>query len=276
MAATVDRADIGRTWDVFRQPGEVLEVRVPKAGKYKTISGYFDNQTDFVKWVGDAGAAEENSRQFTGYYFTINPTRADLLARACNRLKLYAETTTSDADIIALHWLPIDLDAKRPAGISSTDGEHEAAIIKARAIRSWLIERGWPAGAFVLADSGNGSHLDVKIDLSNLPENVALVKACLEALDYLFSDESTEVDTTSQNPARIWKIYGTMARKGDSTAERPHRLAQAPGSARDAGDGHQSTARSIGGHAARAGTRGAAKDLCRRPGIRSCRILPSS
>ena len=87
-------------------------------------------------------------------------------------------------------------------------------------------EQGWPAGAFVLGDSGNGAHLDVKIDLPNLPESVTLVKDCLEAWDFLFSDETIEVDTTSQNPARIWKIYGTMARKGDSTAERPHRLAR--------------------------------------------------
>jgi hypothetical protein len=139
----------------------------------------------------------------------------------------YAETTTSDADILALRWLPVDLDAKRPAGISSTDGEHEAAITKAREIRRWLIEeQHWPAGAFVLADSGNGSHLNVKIDLPNLPENVTVIRSCLETLDFLFSDEVVQVDTTSQNPARIWKLYGTTARKGDSTAERPHRLAR--------------------------------------------------
>lgn len=224
MAATVDRTDILRLWDVFHQPGEVLEVRVPKAGKYKTISGYFDNPTDFVKWVG--GAAEDSTRQFPGYYFTVNPPRPDLLARACNRLKLYAETTTTDADITALHWLPIDLDAKRPAGISSTDVEHEAAIIKAREIRCWLIEQGWPASAFVLADSGNGSHLDVKIDLPNVPECVNLVKDCLTALDSKFSDDIVHVDTTTFNPSRIMKLYGTMARKGDSTPDRPHRLAK--------------------------------------------------
>jgi hypothetical protein len=28
------------------------------------------------------------------------------------------------------------------------------------------------------------------------------------------------------NPARIWKLYGTIARKGDSLPDRPHRLAR--------------------------------------------------
>ncbi len=224
MAATTnfDREDILRTWNTFRQPGEVLELRIPKAGRYKTISGYFDDG----KKLADAviGLADE---PFVGIYFTINPVKPDLLARASNRYVKYAETTTSDADITALHWLPVDLDAKRPAGISSTDAEHEAAISKASEIRRWLIEeQRWSAGAFVLADSGNGGHLNVKIDLPNLPENVALVKDCLEALDFLFSDETIQVDITSQNPARIWKLYGTMARKGDNTADRPHRLAK--------------------------------------------------
>jgi hypothetical protein len=222
MAVNFDREEILRTWNTFRQSGEVLELRIPKAGKHKTISGYFNDAGKLADAV--IGLADE---PFAGIYFTVNPVKADLLARASNRYVKYADTTTSDADIIALHWLPVDLDAKRPAGISSTDGEHEAALQNAREIRSRLIEeQGWPAGAFVLGDSGNGAHLNVKIDLPNLPENVALVKDCLEALDFLFSDDRIEVDTTSQNPARIWKLYGTKARKGDNTTDRPHRLSR--------------------------------------------------
>jgi len=222
MTANFDRTDILRTWQTFRQSGDVLELRIPKTGRYKTISGYFDDPAKLSDAV--IGLADE---KFAGIYFTINPVRQELLARASNRYVKYAETTTSDADITALHWLPVDLDAKRPAGISATNEEHEAAISKAREIRRWLIEeQHWPAGAFVLADSGNGSHLNVKIDLSNLPENVTLVRSCLDVLDFLFTDDKIAVDATSQNPARIWKLYGTMARKGDSTAERPHRLSR--------------------------------------------------
>ena len=222
MAANFDREEILRTWGTFRQPCEVLELRIPKAGRYKTISGYFDD----AEKLADAmvGQADE---PFAGVYFTINPVKTDLLARASNRYVKYAETTTTDKDIIALHWLPIDLDAKRPAGISSTDKEHDAAISKSREIRSWLIEeQGWPAGAFILADSGNGSHLAIRIDLPNEPGNVGLIKGCLNALDYKFSDDVVHVDVTTFNPARIWKLYGTLARKGDSTSGRPHRLSK--------------------------------------------------
>jgi hypothetical protein len=96
---------------------------------------------------------------------------------------------------------------------------------KARDIREWLISEGWPANAFILADSGNGGHLAVKVDLPNDTTARDLVKACLDALSSTFSDGAVKVDTTTYNAARIWKIYGTMARKGSSTTDRPHRLA---------------------------------------------------
>ena len=38
--------------------------------------------------------------------------------------------------------------------------------------------------------------------------------------------DRVDLDTTVHNPARIWKLYGTPACKGDSTAERPHRMAR--------------------------------------------------
>lgn len=220
--ADFNREEILRTARIFHVPGNVIELRIPKARQYKTISGYFDRPEALVDAV--VGLADEG---YAGIYFTINPVKPDLLARAANRYVKYAETTTSDADIAALHWLPIDLDAKRPAGISSTDEEHATAISKAREVRQWLIdEMGWPIDAFVLADSGNGAHLPAKIDLPNTSESVALVKRCLSALDSKFSDAAVHVDTATCNPARIWKLYGTMAKKGDSTPDRPHRMAK--------------------------------------------------
>ena len=220
MAANFDREEILRTWHIFRQPGEVLELRIPEAGRYKTISGYFNDPGKLADAV--IGLADG---PFPGIYFSVNPVKPELLARAANRYVKYAKTTTSDADITALHWLLVDLDAKRPAGISATVSEHAAAIEKAREIRQWLIEeQGWPAAAFVLADSGNGGHLNIKIDLPTTDRD--LVEGCLATLDFLFSNETVEVDTTSGNPARIWKLYGTMVKKGDNTPERPHRLAR--------------------------------------------------
>ena len=48
----------------------------------------------------------------------------------------------------------------------------------------------------------------------------------MEALAFLFSDESAGVDSSTYNAARLAKLYGTTARKGDSIEERPHRAAR--------------------------------------------------
>ena len=49
------------------------------------------------------------------------------------------------------------------------------------------------------------------------------MKSCLESLSVRFSDDRCKVDTANFNASRIWKLYGTISRKGDNTADRPHR-----------------------------------------------------
>lgn len=221
MAAAFDRSDILQTIRLFYEPGDIMELRILNAGKFRTVSGYFDNAGDMVDAV--VALADE---PFPAYYFCLNPVRPDLFARSANKYTRYAKETTADADIIRRRWLPIDLDPIRPAGISSNEEEHQAALQKARDIKEWLISKGWPAGAFILADSGNGGHLAVKVDLPNDTDARDLVKACLEALVSTFSDDKVKVDTSTYNAARIWKIYGTMARKGSDVSDRPHRLSR--------------------------------------------------
>jgi hypothetical protein len=134
-----------------------------------------------------------------------------------------SDPTTSDRDIICRRWFPIDIDPVRPSGISSSGAEKTAALDKAEKIMQFLSEMGFPEP--IRADSGNGAHLLYRIDLPNSPESNQCIKTCLEVLADLFSDNQVHVDTAVGNPGRIWKLYGTMAQKGDSTPERPHRRA---------------------------------------------------
>src|SRR5262249_39705614 len=90
--------------------------------------------------------------------------------------------------------------------------------------RDLLTEYGWPEP--IVADSGNGAHAIYRVDEPNNAETTALFQRGLEALDSLFSDDAVVIDRTTYNAARIWKLYGTMARKGDNLPERPHRLAR--------------------------------------------------
>ncbi len=192
---------------------QVVELRGFKGRK--TVSGYFNDH--------DALARAAHKLDVEGYqvYVTLNQVNPDLLARAANRLKEYPKSTTSDNDIIRIKWLPLDFDPVRPSNVASTNEEKEAAEACTREVRQFLLNLGWPDP--VVGDSGNGFHLLYRIDLPNTQESRGLVKGVLESLAFRFDDKRVKVDTAVGNPARIWKLYGTMARKGDSVPERPHR-----------------------------------------------------
>ena len=81
-------------------------------------------------------------------------------------------------------------------------------------------------GAADLGGFRNGAHLLYRIDLPNDQEALAFVTHALAELDRRYSDDVVKVDVTSANAARIWKAYGTVARKGDSIPGRPHRLSR--------------------------------------------------
>jgi hypothetical protein len=210
--------DIRKTFELFFVPGACVELRVPNAGRQKTISGYFDDPERLTQ------AAAKLSGQVAGVYLTANPANPALLARANNKAVPYPKQTTADGDIISRRWLLLDFDPVRPSGISSTDAEREAAFELARKVQDFLHGAGWPEP--VLADSGNGTHLLYRIELPNDERATNIVRSCINALAARFGNEKVSIDQTVYNAARIWKLYGTMSCKGDNTADRPHRLAR--------------------------------------------------
>jgi hypothetical protein len=208
------RDEIDRAVGTLFEANAVVEIRAFK--EQHTLTGYFDEY--------EVLAEEAASLDGWGYavYVTLNEVNPALLARAANRMcKAYrGKSTTSDTDITRRRWLPLDFDPVRPADVSSTSEERKAAQLRARDVRDYLIGQGWPEP--VVGDSGNGAHLLYRIDLPNDRESLELVKGVLDSLAFKFNDELVKVDTAVHNAARIWKLYGTTARKGDDTEARPH------------------------------------------------------
>jgi hypothetical protein len=218
-----DTREIIRFLNLVAAPEQIVELRLLKVQRCGqrfpcTLSGYFNDHNKLAAQAAKLSAVAQ------GAYITLNPVNTDLLARSANRVRLAGRDfpLTTDADVTARRWLPIDLDPVRPRGVSSTEEEHEFALERARQIRDALRAEGWPRP--ILADSGNGAHLLYKIDLHS--DDGEVVKKCLEALALRFDDDRIKVDRTVFNPARIWKLYGTLSRKGDSLPDRPHRLAR--------------------------------------------------
>ena len=65
-----------------------------------------------------------------------------------------------------------------------------------------------------------------RVALPNDAASTELLKRVLQALAAKFDDAQVTVDQSVFNASRITKLYGTVTRKGDSTPERPHRLAR--------------------------------------------------
>ena len=188
--------------------------------KNRTDSGYFDDVWEASKVVQQYVADNRTK----GVYFVINEVPSELLARAANRFEEFATTTTSDAAITSRRWLLVDCDPVRPSGISSTDQQVRQAIERAADVAEWMRSQGLCEP--ILAMSGNGAHLHFPINLPNDADSLAIVSGVLRTLKEKFSDDAVSIDTTVSNAARICRLYGTYARKGDSTADRPHRMAR--------------------------------------------------
>src|SRR5258708_1596090 len=208
---SASRDEVLHALAVLTKPGTEVElraigVRTQASEKPYPISKCF---TDPHELANEALALDSYAK---GIYITLNPLKEGTAGNA------------QDSDIAARRWLPVDVDPKRPANTAASDEEHADALKRAGEVRDFLTSQGWPEP--IEADSGNGAHLLYRVALPNDDASRKLIQSALKALDYLFSGDGQNVDTTVHNAARIWKLYGTVARKGDNFPERPHRMAR--------------------------------------------------
>ena len=223
ISATPPKADEAKILEALAylfEPGEVVELRaIARSGPKRTAAGYFNSE----HWPALAKAAAKLNNQGAAVYVTLNPVDRQLLSRYHNRVETDAKATTTDTQIVYRRWLPIDLDPVRPSDTSATHEQLERAVAKAEAVQRFLTEQRWPPCA--VAHSGNGMHLLYPIELLNDEDSKKLVEGVLKVLAARFDDKAVKVDRSVFNAARIWKLYGTVANKGDHTDAAPWRLA---------------------------------------------------
>jgi hypothetical protein len=197
----------------MKQPNEVVEVRIIE-GTGKIYSGYFKDIDVLVKEVS----------KYNNYniYFVLNKINNACFSREQSNVIIdKPKNTTSDNDIDLREWLLIDIDTKRSTGVSATDEEKLNSKETANKVFVFLRDIGFNAP--ICCDSGNGYHLLYKINLPNDNQSKELLQKLLQVLDLYFTNPKAEIDKSVFNASRITKLYGTFARKGKNTEERPHR-----------------------------------------------------
>ena len=128
----------------------------------------------------------------------------------------------TNANITRRRWILIDLDRTEelkklgPATIA----EKEKIYIRSKAVLQFLTHNGISAANHAVeADSGNGRHELLGVDLPNDDASTSLVKRFLEALALKFDGDGVEIDTKVFDAKRITRAYGSLNRKGTPTKE---------------------------------------------------------
>jgi len=205
---------------------EIRTVKKSPEGKSFGTSFRFDNVESAVNHI--EAQKDDTSANF---YATLNPTEG--------------VATSTDKDVKEYLWLPIDIDPIRlrqdgvpldDQRLPSTHSELSSAMEAAKRIELFFtratLRNGGPVLPVVKASSGNGAHLLYRIEKgTDVRETSRLVKRILEGLYTVFANGEhkklmVEVDRVVYNPSRIWKVYGTQARKGRSSEHRPWREAE--------------------------------------------------
>lgn len=216
----INRNQVYQWWDIFKNNGDLTEIRILDGTR--SYSGYFTDVNALLKAV-EFYEAQLPSAQI---YFTLNKINDACYGRAQKDkiIQIKREPTTGDLDIVGRTHILIDLDPKRPAGVSASNEEVEYAHLKAVKVFHFLLEQGFNEP--IICRSGNGYHIVIPCRMAVTDETTAVVKTFLQVLSMLFTDEHVEVDEKVFNPSRICKLYGVTAKKGENTQDRPWRQSE--------------------------------------------------
>lgn len=210
-------ADIIEWMKFLTEPSHSYKLWIKKS-KDKYLGGYFSS--------GQLGKFSKSITRLSGtvfgVYWSINPVATKLVTDETDHRLKVGEGVPQDADIVRRHWLPIDIDPERQTDISATNKEKQRAKDRTFEVGRYLDGLGWPRP--VIVDSGNGFYLLYRVDLPT--DDSGLVSRVLKAIGQKFSDDHVKIDTKVANAGRVLKIPGTMACKGKSTKDRPHRFSR--------------------------------------------------
>lgn len=194
---------------IVLEPGTAVELRAFEVQGEGTVTRLYstDELDDLARHALDL------SGRCRGVYFTLNPVDGCPVSSEGRSVKA--------RDVLRRRWLLVDADVGAKGKQSSTDAEKVEARHAITMVQADLMLRGWPAP--ILCDSGNGYHLLYRIDLPT--DDGGLVRRVLHGIGNTFDSKSIKIDRTVFDPPRICKLPYTLACKGESTADRPHRLA---------------------------------------------------
>lgn len=225
---TDHREDIKTSLKFYHPPGNTFEIRIKGSKVNKSamwdnqwitgpVSGYFND----YEAATDAIIRAEQELQPELIMVSINSCPDDCLARAKNRFRPDCPAL-KDTDIPFIDTIVLDFDTTRSVtGVSATDAEKEMSRNRVMQFVDQAIAAGLPEP--LVADSGNGYHVTMKVPHLQVDQGKELVRTFTQFVADHYSDDFVKVDTSVCSPAHLVRVIGTMNKKGEDMADRPHR-----------------------------------------------------
>lgn len=210
----INEETLHQWWKIFVGDGNFTEVRI--LGKF-SYSGYFNSPDAIIAAIKPYLTLDDEQ-----FYFVMNSIDPSCYGRQqCEKIVKKPKITTNDNDILRRLWVMVDFDPVRKSGTNSSNEEYQFAYDRARDVYYFLRQQGFPD--CVICSSGNGLHLQIKVDLPNDEETTDIIKRFFQYLAQKFSDDKVDVDQKNYNLARLCKLYSTTAKKGANLPDRPWR-----------------------------------------------------
>jgi replicative DNA helicase len=221
--------EIARSLRLFITDDDVFELRALNCG-HQTRHGFYD-AAHIDQAAGHVAKLEAGRSPPSGIYLVVNPllqTVERVQAHLNKPLHRAGQGDGAHAEDVSLRrWFLVDVDPVRPAEFKddpATEEESQAARAVASAVEGTLALAG--LGNPICTMSGSGYQLAYPIDLPNDEDSRCLLRDALAGLGQLHNTALAVVDHCTHDASRLWKLPGTMAKKGDHTKDRPHRRAR--------------------------------------------------
>lgn len=212
--------DLNMCFEIFQLGAAEIRGIGNVDGKHRSYSGWF------ASVGGLMSALEQMEHLNLNWYFVFNQIDYDQLNgkmrnSSCMEKFAISNHCICDIDIVRRKWVMLDFDPVRPSGTSSTFEQLSYASMTAKKVWDFLFHNGFYD--YVGCVSGNGYHIMLPCDLEANEQTDNLVSDFIKVISMLFSDENVAIDTQVSNRARLTKLYGTVAHKGEHSALTPHR-----------------------------------------------------
>jgi replicative DNA helicase len=167
---------------------------------------------------------ESEEMQGTGGYMILNRIDPSVADGYVHGRWVRATTRTSNDRITDVRVIPIDIDPERPSMTSATETQREHARRVAESVVQWCTEQ---AGVGAVSSGCSGNGYFVLIAVTSTPptlETTQMQGRFLRRLNEVFGVPGhVKIDKSVAKPSQLMPTPGTTKRKGEPSAERPHR-----------------------------------------------------